>query len=168
VDPYYLTHKAVMVGYHPEIILAGRRINDGMAKFIAEQIAKLQVRRGRAVLGSRAGVVGVTFKENCRDTRNSKIFDVIGLLRDYGMTIHAHDPIADAADTLREHGEVLVGWEELPPSDVLIVAVGHREIVSLGAARILEKVVDGGCIIDIQARFDAAEFTGRNVSYWRP
>jgi UDP-N-acetyl-D-glucosamine/UDP-N-acetyl-D-galactosamine dehydrogenase len=168
VDPYYLTHKAVMVGYHPEIILAGRRINDGMAKFVAEQTAKLQMRRGRAVLGMHAAILGVTFKENCRDTRNSKVFDVIKELQDYGMVIHAYDPIANPVETLQEYGVQLTPWEHLPRCEVLVLAVGHSEILASGAERILEKVAEGGCIVDIQARLDPQQFIGRGLSYWRP
>ncbi len=104
VDPYYLTHKADMLGYHPQVILAGRRINDGMGKYVAEQTVKQMIRAGFPVKGARVNVLGLTFKENCPDLRNSRVIDVIRELESYGATVHVHDPVADPAEALHEYG----------------------------------------------------------------
>ena len=103
VDPYYLTHKADMIGYHPQVILAGRRINDGMGKFIAEQTVKHMIRNGSQVKGSRVNVLGLTFKENCPDIRNTRVIDVIHELKSYGIDVHVHDPVSDAEEARHEY-----------------------------------------------------------------
>ena len=113
VDPYYLTHKADMLGYHPQVILAGRRINDGMGKYIAEQTVKLMIQSGVHVKGAHVNVLGLTFKEDCPDIRNSRVIDVVRELESFGITVHVHDPLADAAETLHEYGVTLTPWDEL-------------------------------------------------------
>src|SRR5215217_2414049 len=122
VDPYYLTHKADMIGYHPQVILAGRRINDGMGKFIAEQTIKLMTQADTNVKGARVNVLGLAFKENCPDLRNSKVADLINELRSYGIDIHVHDPVASREEARHEYGVELESWESLPCSDAIIVA----------------------------------------------
>jgi len=125
VDPYYLTHKAEMIGYIPQVILAGRRINDGMAKFVAEQTVKQMIKAGSQVRGAKVNVLGLTFKENCPDLRNSKVADLIHELQTYGIEVHVHDPVADPAEARHEYGLELEGWESLPRADALVAAVSH-------------------------------------------
>src|SRR5499426_3732242 len=110
VDPYYLTHKADRLGYHPQVILAGRRINDGMGKYIAEQTVKQMIRAGFPVKGAHINVLGLTFKENCPDLRNSRVIDVVRELDSYGVDVHVHDPVADAAEAMHEYGVKLTPW----------------------------------------------------------
>ena len=134
VDPYYLTHKAEMLGYHPQVILAGRRINDGMGAYIAQQTVKHLIRKGHQVRGSRALVLGLTFKENCPDIRNSRVVDIISELREFQLEIDVHDPCADAAEVAREYGFPLTGAEclgRLSDYDAVIVAVAHRQFAEL-------------------------------------
>src|SRR5690606_3682800 len=114
VDPYYLTHKAEMIGYMPQVILAGRRINDNMAKYVAEQTIKQIIKAGFNVRGARVNVLGLTFKENCPDLRNSKVIDVIRELEDYGVEVHVHDPVAETEEAGHEYGVTLKAWEDLP------------------------------------------------------
>jgi UDP-N-acetyl-D-galactosamine dehydrogenase len=135
VDPYYLTHKAQQVGHHPEMILAGRRINDGMGAYVAGQLIKAMLKKGVTVQGARVLVLGLTFKENCPDLRNTRVIDVITELKDYGLTIDVHDPWADAACAQHEYGLELTA----PPShtyDAIVLAVAHREFKALGAPAI--------------------------------
>ncbi len=117
VDPYYLTHKAEMIGYIPQVILAGRRINDSMAKFVAEQTIKHIIKANMNVRGAQVNVLGLSFKENCPDLRNSKVADLINELKSYGIDIHVHDPVADPDEARHEYGLELESWEELPRAD---------------------------------------------------
>ena len=128
VDPYYLTYKADMLGYHPQVILAGRRINDGMGKYVAEQTVKQMIQSGLHVKGAAVNVLGLTFKENCPDLRNSRVIDVIRELESYGVTVHVHDPVASPADAAHEYGVTLVPWERLPAAEAIVAAVAHREL----------------------------------------
>ena len=130
VDPYYLTHKADMIGYHPQVILAGRRINDGMGKFIAEQTVKHMIRSGSQVRGARVNVLGLTFKENCPDIRKRRVIDVIQELKSYGIDVHVHDPVPDAEEARHEYGLALELWDALPCADAIVVAVAHRQFVA--------------------------------------
>jgi len=167
VDPYYLTHKAEMLGYHPEVILAGRRINDDMGKFIAEQTIKELIRSGHGVKGARVNVLGLTFKEDVPDLRNSRVIDVISELRTYGIDIHVHDPVPDAQHAVHEYGIELVPWEKLPRADALIVAVAHKRFLSMPATELTSKLVPRGCFIDVKARFDASALRAAGFSVWR-
>lgn len=134
VDPYYLTYRAQSVGYHPEVILAGRRINDGMGAHVADRVARLMMKRGFPVVGSRVLVMGLTFKENCPDLRNSRVIDVISALRDYNAQVEIWDPWIDAGDARKEYGlDVETGPPAAGRYDAVIVAVGHADFVSLGA-----------------------------------
>lgn len=150
VDPYYLTHKAQSVGYHPEVILAGRRINDGMGKYIAEQTIKQMISSGSPIKGAQVNVLGVTFKENCADIRNTKVIDIIQELRSYGVCVHIHDPVADPREVLHEFGIELHRWEKLPVADAVIVAVAHQEFSAQPCASLLAKLAPQGCIIDVK------------------
>ena len=126
VDPYYLTHKAEMLGYHPQVILAGRRINDGMAKFVAEQTIKNLIASGSYIKGAKVNVLGLTFKENCGDLRNSKVIDIIRELQSYGVDVHVTDAQAEAVEALHEYGVKLESWDDLPRADAVVAAVAHR------------------------------------------
>jgi UDP-N-acetyl-D-galactosamine dehydrogenase len=167
VDPYYLTHKADMIGYHPQVILAGRRINDGMAKFIAEKTVKEIINAGIHVKGCKVNVLGLTFKENCPDLRNSKVADVITELQSYGVDVHVYDPIADPAEALHEYGVRLDKWEDLPRGAAVIAAVSHNELVARPLSDLLAKVAEKGCFIDVKARFNQAEIEAAGLTVWR-
>ena len=167
VDPYYLTHKAEMLGYHPQVILAGRRINDGMGKYIAEQTVKNMIAAGSYVKGARVNVLGLTFKENCADLRNSKVADVINELKSYGVEVFAHDPWADPEEAMHEYGVRLFKWEDLPRADAIVAAVSHRELTSLPVEDIQKKLIKGGCFVDVKACFDEKALTAEGIRVWR-
>ncbi|MDO8264741.1 MAG: nucleotide sugar dehydrogenase, partial [Gallionella sp.] len=160
VDPYYLTHKAEMLGYNPQVILAGRRINDGMGKFIAEQTIKQMIVAGSYIKGAKVNVLGLTFKENCGDLRNSKVIDIINELKTYGVEVFVTDPQAEAAEALHEYGVNLLPWDDLPRADGIVAAVAHKEFASLGLEDIGKKLVKGGAFIDVKAAFDATAILG--------
>jgi UDP-N-acetyl-D-galactosamine dehydrogenase len=167
VDPYYLTHKAEMLGYQPQVILAGRRINDSMGKFIAEQTVKQMIAAGSYVKDARVSVLGLTFKENCGDLRNSKVIDIIHELRSYGIEVSVTDPQADAAEAMHEYGVRLVPWDALPRSDAIVAAVAHREFAQLSAEDLSRKLIKGGAFIDVKSAFDAAALRGAGYRVWR-
>ena len=167
VDPYYLTHKADMLGYHPQVILAGRRINDGMGKYIAEQTVKQMIAAGGYVKGARVNILGLTFKENCADLRNSKVVDVIEELKSYGVEVFVHDPAVGEEEALRECGVRLQTWEALPRADALIAAVAHRPFLELSAEDLQRKLVKGGCFIDVKACFDRKRLEAAGMRVWR-
>ena len=167
VDPYYLTHRAELAGYHPEVILAGRRINDGMGKFIAEQTIKNMITAGSYIKGARVNVLGLTFKENCADLRNSKVGDVINELKTYGVEVFVHDPNADADEAMHEYGVRLFGWDELPRADAIVAAVSHRELLQLTAEDFQKKLIKGGCFMDVKACFDQQSLEDAGIKVWR-
>jgi UDP-N-acetyl-D-galactosamine dehydrogenase len=133
VDPYYLTSKAEEIGYHPEMILAGRRLNDGMALHVALRVVKLMIKRSIQPAGARALVLGLTFKENCPDVRNTKVADVVAELKAYGVNVDVHDPWVDPAEAREEYGIELTGKPAAGTYDAVVIAVAHREFVALGA-----------------------------------
>jgi len=167
VDPYYLTHKAEMLGYHPQVILAGRRINDGMGKYIAEQTVKQMIAAGSAIKGAKVNVLGLTFKENCADLRNSKVVDIIDELESYGVQVFVHDPQADPGEALREHGISLTTWDELPRAEAIVAAVAHTTYRELSVSDITLKLSAGACFVDVKAAFDAAALAARGLRVWR-
>lgn len=167
VDPYYLTHKAETLGYHPQVILAGRRINDGMGKYIAEQTVKNMIASGSYVKGARVNVLGLTFKENCADLRNSKVADVINELKSYGIEVFVHDPYADAEEALHEYGVQLMGWDQLPRADAIVAAVAHRTLLELSTDDFQKKLIKGGCFIDVKAAFDTDLLHEAGINVWR-
>ena len=167
VDPYYLTHKADMLGYHPQVILAGRRINDGMGKFIAEQTIKQMIAAGSPIKGACVNVLGLTFKENCGDLRNSKVIDIIRELESYGVKVCVTDAQAEADEALHEYGVHLLPLTELPRADAIVAAVSHTEYASLGTADLGRILVDGGAFIDVKAAFDAAALKAAGYRVWR-
>lgn len=167
VDPYYLTHKAEMIGYIPQVILAGRRINDSMAKFVAEQTIKQIIKADINVRGARVNVLGLSFKENCPDLRNSKVADLINELQSYGIEIHVHDPVASAEEARHEYGLNLESWEKLPCADAIIVAVSHREFLDRPLTDFQAKVSDKGCFIDVKSQFDQTALREAGLNVWR-
>jgi UDP-N-acetyl-D-galactosamine dehydrogenase len=167
VDPYYLTHKAEMLGYHPQVILAGRRINDGMGKYIAEQTIKQMIANGSPVKGAKVTVLGLTFKEDCADLRNSKVVDIVAELRSYGVQVFVHDPQADAAEALHEYGLELSAWDDLPRADAIVAAVAHRAYRALQCDQIVAKAAPQACFIDVKAGFDAAALRSAGLTVWR-
>lgn len=167
VDPYYLTHKADMLGYHPQVILAGRRINDGMGKFIAEQTVKHMIKAGSQVKGAKVIVLGLTFKENCADIRNSKVIDVINELVSYGIDIYVHDPVADAKEAQHEYGLRLTAWENLPKADAIVAAVAHQDYLAKPRQDFLAKLNGKGCFIDVKSQFDTAALKKDGLTVWR-
>ena len=167
VDPYYLTFAAERYGHHPEVILAGRRINDGMGKYIAEHTVKSLVRRGKLTQGAKVNVLGLTFKENCQDLRNTKVIDVIDELRAYGIEVYVHDPAADPAEAWHHYGLELSDWATLPQADALVVAVAHSEYRKLAVSELTSKVVTGGCVIDVKSMLDRAALVAAGFHVWR-
>lgn len=150
VDPYYLTHKAQSVGYHPEIILAGRRLNDSMGAYIAAQLVKRMTKDGIAVRGARVLMLGLTFKENTPDLRNSRVIDIIDELRDYGIAVDVHDPWADPAQAKSEYGISLLESPEAGTYDAIVLAVAHRQFSELGVAAMREYGSDPHIIYDLK------------------
>ncbi len=167
VDPYYLTHKAEAMGYHPQVILAGRRINDGMGKYIAEQAIKQLIQSGASVKGANVTVLGLTFKENCPDLRNSKVIDVIQELQSYGVTVNVHDPVAVPAEARHEYGVELVSWENLPPAAAIVSAVAHEPLRQRSIDEIASKLLPGGVYVDVKCTADAAALRARGFGVWR-
>ncbi len=167
VDPYYLTHKAERIGYNPQVILAGRRINDGMGKFVAEQTVKEMIQSGFPVKGAHVIVLGLTFKENCPDLRNSKVIDVIRELESYGVTVHVHDPVASAAEARHEYGVELVAWEHLPRANAIVAAVAHDELRRRPLEECTAKLAPGGLYVDVKCQADAARLREGGFKVWR-
>ena len=167
VDPYYLTHKADKLGYHPQVILAGRRINDGMGKFIAEQTVKNLIQSGVAVKGARVTVLGLTFKENCPDLRNSRVVDVVHELQSYGVAVSVHDPLADPEEAMHQYGLPLMTWEELPPANALVAAVAHRVFLERSLDELMQKLAPGALYVDVKCQADAAALRDRGITVWR-
>jgi len=167
VDPYYLTYKAEMLGYHPEVILAGRRINDGMGAHIARKTIQQMIHAGRSIKGARVNVLGLTFKEDVPDIRNSKVADILHELRAFGVEAHVHDPLASSEDALHEYGVKLRSWDELPAADALILAVSHKRFLDTPVAEYLKKIVRGGCVVDVKSVLDAQAFRREGLRVWR-
>ena len=167
VDPYYLTHKADKLGYHPQVILAGRRINDGMGKYVAEQTIKHMIQAGFPVKDSKISVLGLTFKENCPDLRNSRVIDVINELRSYGADVRVHDPVADASEAVREYGVELHTWDELPRAHAVVLAVAHTAFKERPVDHFVDKLEQGGLFVDVKCQSDAESLRARGISVWR-
>ena len=167
VDPYYLTTKAQLLGYQPEVILAGRRVNDNMGKHIAQRLVKLLVHGDVAVRGARVGVLGLTFKENVSDIRNSKVPDIINELAEFGIKALIHDPIANAQETHHEYGLELSAWSELKDLDALVVAVSHDQYVAMGDS-IFAPLRVGGVVVDVKSIFEPAAVArlDKRLRYW--
>jgi UDP-N-acetyl-D-glucosamine/UDP-N-acetyl-D-galactosamine dehydrogenase len=167
VDPYYLTYKAEMLGYHPQVILAGRRINDGMASYVVQQTVKQMINAGSSIKGAKVIVLGLTFKENCSDLRNSKVADVVRELQEYGCEVSVHDPIAKAEEARHEYGIELTSWDQLPVAEAIVATVPHRGYVELPLARLIEKMRPGGVFVDVKSAFDREELQSSGARLWR-
>ncbi|HRP26068.1 nucleotide sugar dehydrogenase [Thauera sp.] len=167
VDPYYLTHKAEMLGYHPQVILAGRRINDSMGKYVAEQTVKQMIAAGSHVKGADVIVLGLTFKENCPDLRNSKVIDVIHELQSYGCKVHVHDPVAESAEAEHEYGVSLAPWDALPVADAIVAAVAHEAFVDMPLPTLLAKLAPQGVFADVKSSYDPAALAAAGAKVWR-
>ena len=167
VDPYYLTHKAEQLGYHPQVILSGRRINDGMGKFIAEQTVKHMIDGSVGIKGANVIVLGMTFKENCRDIRNSKVVDVVRELQSYGCTVFAHDPIANSAECEHEYGIALTAWDELPRAEAVVAAVSHQAYLDMGIAKLINLLKPNGVFVDVKSAYDPASLAATGARVWR-
>ncbi|WP_448511023.1 nucleotide sugar dehydrogenase [Immundisolibacter sp.] len=151
VDPYYLTYKAQEIGYHPEVILAGRRINDGMGRYVADRVARLLMRRRLPVAGARALVLGVAFKENCPDVRNTRVVDVVRELEDFGMTVDVHDPWVDAAACEAEYGIRLCAQPVPAVYSAVILAVAHRQFTALTADQLAAFKAPQAVVYDVKS-----------------
>lgn len=167
VDPYYLTYKAKQVGFYPDVILAGRKINDMMGKFVAEKTVKNLIRLGVPIKRSRVAVLGITFKENCSDVRNSRVVDLIRELHTYDLEILVHDPLANAELVKKKYGIDLIGWEEIHDVVAIVLTVAHKEYVSLDPKVLKEKLNYRGLLMDIKSILDRASFKDSGVSLWR-
>jgi UDP-N-acetyl-D-galactosamine dehydrogenase len=167
VDPYYLTHKAEMLGYHPQVILAGRRINDGMGKYVAEQTVKQMIADGLAVKDANVIVLGMTFKENCPDLRNSKVIDIVSELRSYGVKVHVHDPIASSDECEHEYGVRLTPWNELPQACAIVAAVAHQQYATMGLKALTGKLVPGGVFTDVKSVYEPEALRELGFKPWR-
>ena len=167
VDPYYLTHKAEKIGYHPQVILAGRRINDGMGKFIAQRTVKEMIHAGHNILGATVTVLGLTFKEDCPDLRNSRVIDIINELADYGIQVQVHDPLADPEEAAHEYGVRLTEFNDLEPASAIIVAVAHEEYRELSNQKLKAMTLGEPVLIDVKGIFQPKSATASGIRHWR-
>jgi UDP-N-acetyl-D-galactosamine dehydrogenase len=165
VDPYYLTARAEAVGYYPQVILSGRRINDGMGGFIAQRLVKLLIAAERPVKGARIGIVGITFKEDVPDLRNSRVPDIVAELREFGITAMVTDPLADPTEAKREYGIELVSLERFTKLDGLILAVPHRALGEGGWDKLFAALDSGGVIVDVKSVVPRDKIP-RDFQYW--
>ncbi|MEZ4754589.1 MAG: nucleotide sugar dehydrogenase [Bdellovibrionota bacterium] len=165
VDPYYLTNKAEELGYHPQVILAGRKINDEMGSHVARQAVKLLITSDKHVKGARVGVLGITFKENVADTRNSRVPDIIKELKEFGINAIVHDPKADRHEVFEEYGIQLSPIEDFTKLDGLILAVSHKEYLQMGSERLMAMITSAGVFIDVKSTFSPSE-VGQDIIYW--
>jgi UDP-N-acetyl-D-glucosamine/UDP-N-acetyl-D-galactosamine dehydrogenase len=168
VDPYYLTYKAESVGYHPEMILAGRRLNDGMGKYIAERTIKMLISADRQVRSARVAIMGLTFKENIPDLRNTRVVDIIEELKDYGVEVLVHDPLADVREIRRYYGLHAVSFNKISEVDAVVLAVAHKAYQDLGLARIAGLCRGGqALLVDVKGMFKPEEAEKLGIRYWR-
>lgn len=167
VDPYYLTYRAEQIGYIPQVILAGRRINDNMGRYVARKGVKLILKHGLDFANLQATVLGFTFKEDCPDVRNTKVIDIIKELEDYNAKVYCCDPVADAPDAEHEYGVTFTQFNDLPQVPLLILAVAHHEFKSLDLDELLSKVQPGGVILDVKSILPKEEIRARGYILWR-
>ena len=171
VDPYYLTHKAEEMGYHPEVILAGRKINDGMGKYIAEQTVKRLIEAGKTVKGAKIIVFGITFKENVSDIRNSRIIDIIRELKEYGIEVTVCDALADKDEVKQEYNIDLTEYNPDIKADGIVIAVNHntsRDTLTIDAINNhLSSNGTKGVVIDVKGVFNQESFKNSGIIYWR-
>jgi len=167
VDPYYLTFKAESEGYHPEVILAGRRINDNMGRFVVEKTVKMMINSSQNIKNVRVGVLGLTFKEDCPDLRNTRVIDIVSELKDYGADVLVHDPMADAGEAHDYYGVDLQPWENMTDLGALIIAVPHRQYRNMPVKQFTSCLNKKGCIVDVKSMLDAQEVQTTGINFWR-
>jgi UDP-N-acetyl-D-galactosamine dehydrogenase len=168
VDPYYLTFKAESMGYHPEMILAGRRINDSMGKYVAERLVKMMIKEGKQINCTRVGVLGITFKEDVPDLRNTRVVDIIAELADYGIEVLVHDPLADPDEASTYYGVELKTMEQLHGVDAIVLAVSHRPYKDMGLVRLADLCSgDRAVMVDVKSAFDPELAKKEGITYWR-
>jgi len=167
VDPYYLTHKAEEAGYHPQVILAGRRINDGMGAWVAQECVRLLILQGTQVKGARVLVLGLTFKEDVPDVRNTKVVDIISELRRFGAEPIVVDPVADAGEAEHEYGLKLAPLVPLPKADAIIAAVSHQAFKALTPAALATACAPGAPFLDVKSAFDRGGLKAAGFTVWR-
>lgn len=167
VDPYYLTHKADMLGYHPQVILAGRRINDGMGAYVAQQTVKQMIANGVQVKGAKVNVLGLTFKENCADLRNSKVVDVVRELQSFGCEVSVHDPMGEPREAEHEYGISLIPWEDLPECNAIVAAVAHKSYLDKPFGELTAQLEKGGVFTDVKCAHDPATVSAAGFKLWR-
>ena len=170
VDPYYLTYKAEQLGYHSQIILSGRRINDDMGKYVAENLVKNLIKADIPVKSAKVAILGFTFKENCPDTRNTKVIDIYKELQEYGITPMVVDPAADAAEAKRLYGITFNTMEDIKEMDAVIIAVSHKQFLTLDKEKIsslYSKAHAKKVLVDIKGIFDRKEYSTEDYIYWR-
>ncbi|MBF0375909.1 MAG: nucleotide sugar dehydrogenase [Desulfamplus sp.] len=167
VDPYYLTFKAQSEGYHPEVILAGRRINDNMGNFIAQKCIKMMSNAGKSIKDSKVAVLGLTFKENCPDLRNTRVVDIVGELKEYGVNVMVHDPMAEPSEALKYYGIKLCSWDELKNLDGLILAVSHSAYQKMTTEDFIKMLGENGSLVDVKSILDPEAALNSKVSFWR-
>ena len=167
IDPYYLTYKAEELGYHPQVILAGRRINDEMGKFIAEQTVKQMISADRTVKGGRVALLGLSFKENCEDIRNSRVIDLIDELESYGINVLVCDPVANKKEAKKEYGIDLKDFKDLENIDAVVAAVAHKELLSIKTEQFLRMGRQGMPFLDVKSLYDQSALTKAGLTVWR-
>lgn len=167
VDPYYLTFKAESEGYHPEVILAGRRINDNMGRFVVEKSIKMMINSGKSIKNSRIAVLGLTFKEDCPDLRNTRVVDIVTELKEYGVNVIVHDSMADPAEALKYYGISLCSWDDLKNLDGIILAVSHAAYRKMTTQDFISMLGDNGSIVDVKSILNPDVAREAGISFWR-
>lgn len=167
VDPYYLTYKANILGVNPQVILAGRRINDDMGKYVAEQTIKKMIKLGKTVNCAKIAILGITFKENCNDIRNTKVVDIIEELKNYHVNVLVHDPLASVEDVEHEYQIKLSSWDDIKNVDAIILAVAHKFYLSFPLEKLMAKLLKPGLLIDIKSVIDRGKINNTEVEVWR-
>lgn len=167
VDPYYLTYKAQVEGYHPEVILAGRKRNDSMGKYIAQTTVKRLMKNGCLKNGSSVAVLGLTFKEDCPDLRNTKVVDIVEEFQSYGIAVQVHDPLADPVEAKRYYGTELCSFDEIGKVDAVVIATAHREYKEMPLEAFTSKIKENGALIDVKSVVDVDEVARWKGDFWR-
>ncbi len=167
VDPYYLTFKAESEYYHPQIILSGRRINDNMGRFVVEKTIKMMIKQGLAIKDAKVGVLGLTFKEDCPDLRNTRVVDIIEELYSYDTRVLVHDALADPKEALSYYDVGLCRWDDLKDLSALIIAVPHKEYVETSLPEFKEMLLPDGCLVDVKSVFENDQAKELSLNFWR-
>ncbi len=167
VDPYYLTFKAESEGYNPQIILSGRRINDNMGRFVVEKTVKMMINQGLAIKDAKVGVLGLTFKEDCPDLRNTRVIDIIDELNSYGTNVLVHEAISNPKEAKEYYGIDLCHWDDLKDLSALIFAVPHKEYLEKDLTAFKDMLLPEGCLIDVKSVLDPDQAKELNINFWR-